>query len=605
MTGVQPAVCCCLVVLLALFYSCSTVPGHPAINELAEAQVNYQISLSAGAFEVELYPGNLQPSNRIFMFASGGSLDAVTFEQLVSNVVALDSNDRVIPTPKVTDTQWLLTSPEKVKCIRYSIRPTWTDDPGRDRVLPMLGSRVDEHFVFYNARGVFGFIPEQKDYSIAVNLNIPDHWQVGTSLPVDSHGRLRAQHFGQLFSCPVLAGELTLSADYISGSEVFIYTFSDSGSITSEDLQPMVSTVLNSAQQFIGRLPLDRYHMLFMFSDRQAGGVEFYNSAAFVFEEAPLEKISSYIQDVIAHEYFHLILPFAIRSDASDPAFFFTSQPTDHLWFIEGVTEWASDMMQVRSGEKSLQDYFIHNFREKLFREDFHPAANSLQEISRLADRNRRDYLSVYSRGALAATFLDIHLLDLSYGKRGLIDVLIDLTKDFGPDRPLPEEQFFEILKDYAGPEVESFIGKYIEQTNPLPVEAFLTKIGISYRESRDSEEPGSDLGMATETSRTGTTILWLDPDVEAMGFKRGDRLVMFNQQEWDQVSQQEITDLVSQLLPGTPYTMKLERNGRPIEIKGQTIPKRFRHLFSLPAGLTPSQARLQSAWRKNRVKQF
>ncbi|MEZ4762144.1 MAG: hypothetical protein R3C26_02730 [Calditrichia bacterium] len=55
---------------------------------------------------------------------------------------------------------------------------------------------------------------------------------------------------------------------------------------------------------------------------------------------------------------------------------------------------------------------------------------------------NPRDYANVYSRGALVAALLDIHLIDLTDGRRGLQDVINDLILDYGKSRPLPEDQF-------------------------------------------------------------------------------------------------------------------------------------------------------------------
>ncbi|MEZ4762143.1 MAG: hypothetical protein R3C26_02725 [Calditrichia bacterium] len=108
--------------------------------------------------------------------------------------------------------------------------------------------------------------------------------------------------------------------------------------------------------------------MLFVFEDLFAGGVNISRAAHFIFEEDNLETIRADVQDVIAHEYFHLIIPFSIRSDALSIDDFCDRARRSTSGF-RGVTEWASDIIQLRASLKDLRHYIVEDFRQKIFRE--------------------------------------------------------------------------------------------------------------------------------------------------------------------------------------------------------------------------------------------
>ena len=57
-------------------------------------------------------------------------------------------------------------------------------------------------------------------------------------------------------------------------------------------------------------------------------------------------------------------------------------------------------------------------------------------------------FLNFYNKGAVTAALLDIRLLELSGGKRGLREVYLELLNKYGKDKPFPEDDFFQIFVD-------------------------------------------------------------------------------------------------------------------------------------------------------------
>lgn len=588
--------------MLLLIFSCS----RPAVQTMIDSRrvyfpYRYAVDLHQRGddlFRVTLETGRLAPANNIFNFAAVGTFARMDFGRYVRSFRVFDAAGGELPARQIATNQWLLEAPERIARIEYHIAETWDSPPGGQPIMEMLGTTIEEDFAFISGQGVFGFIKGLENVPIKVHLDCPPEWRVGTALLRDQNGDIVAQNFGALASAPILAGYLTYSRERIVGSEVAVYCYSKTDRIVTASLMPLVKDVLNATYRFIGEMPIERYTMLFIFEDKNAGGVEYHNSSAFVFQEGDFSQIRPRVQDVVAHEFFHLIIPFSIRSDVLDQMNFFKPTPTAHLWFFEGVTEWASDIIQLRAGLKSIDHYILNDFRQKLFQEDIYGADISLREISLTSHRNQEEYLNVYSRGALVAALLDILLLDRTDGRRGLQDVIVDLSKDYGKERPLPEERFFEILIDYSGPEFEDFIRRYIIGNEKLPVKEMLEKLGIIYEEERPGDERRGDLGMFFSAEPGGVTVLWVDPAVQQMGLRPGDVVRRFNGAPVTAENYGEVLYRGGGRLPvGDTYAIEILREGRPLRLSAKTIPYKVRHSFSLPPMLSPQQQRVRQVW--------
>ena len=88
---------------------------------------------------------------------------------------------------------------------------------------------------------------------------------------------------------------------------------------------------------------------------------------------------------------------------------------------------------------------------------------------------------NVYNRGSMMATLLDIRLLELSNGEKGLRELILDLIEIYGPEHSFPENQFFDVLVEMTYPEIQNFIDNYIRGAEPLPYVEYFETLGINY----------------------------------------------------------------------------------------------------------------------------
>jgi len=98
-------------------------------------------------------------------------------------------------------------------------------------------------------------------------------------------------------------------------------------------------------------------------------------------------------------------------------------------------------------------------------------------------------FSNVYNKGALVAALLDIRLLELSGGAKGLREIILELIETYGPENAFSEANFFNDLAELTGypTEVTDFLNKYVKGIDALPMVEYFDKIGITFTPSNNT----------------------------------------------------------------------------------------------------------------------
>jgi predicted metalloprotease with PDZ domain len=294
---------------------------------------------------------------------------------------------------------------------------------------------------------------------------------------------------------------------------VEIYTYSRTGKIASSQLLGAMDGMLQAAGRFLGKLPVDRYTFLYHFDERPAGAWEHSLSSEYVLQEVEYsDSVGRYITDIAAHEFFHIVTPLNLHSEIIEHFNFVTPVPSQHLWLYEGTTEWASDAMQLRSGLKGIDGFLSEVIQKLQIDRARFDSTWSLRELAltSYSDSGQAQYLNIYMRGAVTAGLLDIRLLELSGGKRGLQDVIADLTRRYGKHRAFPETTFVDTLVAMTHPEVRDFFDRYVWESERLPVAEYYGKMGIRLVESPDGMPIRFEVDSAPSPAQRALREAWL-----------------------------------------------------------------------------------------------
>jgi predicted metalloprotease with PDZ domain len=467
--------------VLALVVIASPVFGQTSPLE-------YYINLGDPAddlFHVRLTVDSLRPDNDVYQFASTapGTYQVMDVGRFVRSFEAFDATGEALGTEQVAVNQWRIQDPSRVRSIEYSIGETWDNPVEEHPIYPMAGTSIEANHVLFNAHAVVGYPVGLQDAPVHVHLEYPDEWQVGTALERSDDDGFAADDYDHLVDSPILAGELTVANTEVGGAAVEIYTYSKSGGVRSEQLLGSMSEMLQSAGEFLGELPVDRYVFLFHFewAGQTVGAWEHSYSSEYVLPDIPFsEQAGAFITDIAAHEFLHIITPLNIHSEIIESFNFEQPVPSAHLWLYEGVTEWGAHAMQLRSGLTTIDEHLeviagkIQSDRQ--FRADY-----SLEQLSltSYSEEGQRQFPNVYQRGALVGELLDILLLDLSDGESGLQDLLQKLMRYYGKGRAFPDCGFYDVVAAMTYPEILEFFERYVRHAEPLPIEKYYGKLGI------------------------------------------------------------------------------------------------------------------------------
>jgi predicted metalloprotease with PDZ domain len=244
-----------------------------------------------------------------------------------------------------------------------------------------------------------------------------------------------------------------------------------------------MNAMLQAAGRFLGKLPVDHYTFLYHFEDSSAGAWEHSYSSEYVLQDGRFtDSVAQRVRDIAAHEFFHVVTPLNIHSEIIERFNFVTPVPSRHLWLYEGTTEWAAHALQLRAGLVTPEAYLATQIRKmQIARQAFDSTWSLLKlALTSYSDSGQAQYGNIYMRGALTAGLLDIRLLELSQGQRGLRDLIVELTHRYGKRRAFPDSTFIDTLVTMTYPEIRQFFDRYVLAAQPLPIREYYAKLGIT-----------------------------------------------------------------------------------------------------------------------------
>jgi predicted metalloprotease with PDZ domain len=465
-------------------------PSRPPAATLA-----YSIDLNRrqdDQFHVTLRVSGLRPENAIYQFAATapGTYQVMNIGRYVKQFQAFDGNGRVVPAEQVSVNQWKLADPAKVRTIRYAVTETW-NSPLDHPIYMMCGTSIESDHVLINPHAVIGYPEGLQAAPVRLRLAYPAAWKVGTALHRDPDGVFVADSYDQLVDSPILLGRLTRARLVVTGVPIDLYTYSATDKIKAGQLLGAMSGMLKAAGRFLGRLPVDRYTFLYHFADSAAGAWEHSYSSEYVLKEGAFtDSLGARVTDIAAHEFFHVVTPLNIHSEIIEHFNFVTPVPSRHLWLYEGTTEWAAHMLQLRGGLKTPEEYLATQIQKMKIDHQAFDSSYSLGELAATSysDSGQAQYGNIYMRGALTAGLLDIRLLELSNGERGLQDLINQLTHHFGKRRAFPDSTFVDTLVAMTSPAIRDFFDRYLWGSQHLPVKQYYAKLGITLVEDAQGQ---------------------------------------------------------------------------------------------------------------------
>ena len=570
------------------------------------SQQKFYINLndrSTNIFTVTLLPDKLTDKNNIYQFAATapGTYQTMDIGRYVKSFTAYDENGNEVKTSHISVNQWQLDTPDKIKKIVYRISDTWNTHVDSNFIYQMSGSTIEKNDVLINGQCVFGYFENMQTYPIRVKIEYPNDWLLGTALPKDDEGYYDADTFDKIVDSPILLGKLTKDSIQVGNTRIDVYTYSKSDYIKSEDMVNLLKNILNAENDFMEGLPVNHYTFLFHFENFGAGAWEHSYSSEYVLQDAPLtDDFKTEIKDVVAHEFFHILTPLNIHSELVEKFNFVKPVMSQHLWFYEGVTEWAAHILELRDSLITLNQY-LDVLKEKLLTNDSYKQNLSLTDLGIHCTEMQDQYPNIYMKGALVAGLLDIRLLQLSHGKKGLREVILELEKLYGPKKSFSEKNFFADFTKLTYPEIADFFDKYIEHAEKLPMKEYFNWLGIDYTEYAGYDTSKVTLGIQVGYNYNKLVVQSINDASPNTGiFLPGDILDKYDGKEITLGNYQRILSKIKKMKPGDDIKITVLRNDKEVELNAKAEAQPIKHIFKINDNATPDQIELRNIWLRN-----
>jgi len=501
----------------------------------SQATIRYEVSLAhpeQHLFHVSMEIPDVQGELTLQMAAWNALYEIRDFSSHVQRVQAF-VNGQPAAIEKLDKLTWHVKASGTVT-VRYD---TFWDDPGP------FNSQLNEEHAFLNAALILMYVPGRRAEKSSLRLDdVPVAWRVAseTLSSGDQQGRtfgLEAASYDALADAPIEASnfeEFTLP-DVTPPVRVVIH----GDNWKRPEVEKALRKIVTYEVKMMEGAPYDHYTFIFHIgkaANGAGGGMEHANCTAIYLTSA------SYLQNVSAHEFFHLWNVKRIRPASLEPVDYTHEMYTRALWFAEGVTNTYASYALVRTGLWNKEEFYrdlsgqISELEDRPAEQWQSAEQSSLDawlEKYALYNQPQRS-VSYYTKGQILGVLLDILIRDRTGNQKSLDDVLRAMNQDFARAGKFYHDSADIQLtaEKVAGASFADFFAKYVSGAEPLPYSDLLSRAGL---ELHEKETIHAVTGFAAERDPNGPwTVRIVDADGPAAksGLLVGDEIVRWNNGE-------------------------------------------------------------------------
>ncbi len=568
-------------------------------NHPNRAGIQYTVSLAGYQehllrIQLELAPGN---STRQVQLPVWNALYQVRdFAQFVNWVRARTVAGDALGVRKIDKTTWEIEGASQGAVIEYEI---YADQPGP------YGAQINAEHAFFNFAEILMYVPESRDLATRVGfVNAPTGWKFATSMS-GSGETFEAANYDELVDSPLEAGTFQ-EADFDAGGGHYrVVVDADRSDYDLERIVADVRRIVAAATTWMNDRPFESYVFLYHFPRGPgAGGMEHAYSTAIDLNAETLKDNFQALDDVTAHEFFHLWNVKRIRPQSLEPVDYTKENYTRALWFSEGVTSTVEDIILLRAGLLDERRY-LQRLGDQISELMHRPArrTQSAEESSLDAWLEKYGYyeqpersISYYNKGELLGLILDLKVRDASQGTASLREVFQWMNESFARKKKFfPESAGVRTAAEaVCHGDLSDFFAKYVAGVDEIPWDDFFRTVGLHVvRRASTLADPGfaaaRNFGAPPRVIRVQA-----GSEAERAGLAAGDLLLEIN----GRVASSDFARRLGELRPGDTIHLRVRHHSSEREMQWK-IGSREEVEFDLKdvENVTAQQKARRAAW--------
>jgi predicted metalloprotease with PDZ domain len=191
----------------------------------------------------------------------------------------------------------------------------------------------------------------------------------------------------------------------------------------------------------------------------------------------------------------------------------------------------------------------------------------------------KEQYLNVYQKGALIAMCMDIIIRENSNGKKGILNLMQELSKEYGTTKAFKDEELFGKITALTYPEVGEFLNKHVAGETPIPYEQYFAKMGVSETTIEVAGNPflkGQTQPYITVDPNTKEIMIL--PEIElnsfmtTLGLKNNDKILAINETAYNLDNIYDMIMASMNWKDGEAISVKIKRDGKEQTVKGKIV---------------------------------
>jgi len=336
-----------------------------ALAQDAPKAIFYKVSFpNAAHHEAEITMTIPKAPDRSFKVrmsrSSAGRYATHEFGKNIYNVRATDADGTPVDIKQIEGDVYMVGDDhEQTVVIHYTLFGNWTDG---------TYASIDPSHAHLNMPAAFMWVPGQEKRPVKFEFNDLDKygWKVATQLKNEGANVYSAPDLQYMMDSPTeLSNFKETSWDVVNTDgkteKINLTVHSDDAQPVIDNFGKMVQKMVLEEKAVFGELPSYDYGEYTFLDDvypTTAGdGMEHRNSTCIV---QPIDKVAGNevrLLGTFSHEYFHSWNVKRIRPKALEPFNFEHANMSSELWFAEGFTQYYGEMLLVRSGFHTVDDY--------------------------------------------------------------------------------------------------------------------------------------------------------------------------------------------------------------------------------------------------------
>lgn len=558
-----------------------------------------------------------------------GTYATLDYGRFIHDFKAFDASGKTLKVSKKKNTFTIKGKPAKLE---YWAEDSFDAKIRKNKVFEPAGTNNQERRNFLlNAAGYFGFFEGLEDLPVSLEVNKSPSLYGLSAMESYSYGNTQnfyARDYHHFLDCPVMVSKPDTTSFMLGGAKVTIGVFTENGRELSRDIYKQVETSMKAIEAFLqGDLPVDNYAFIFYIKDHTEfeslfngseikistifkalrklagkgfGALEHGNSSVYYLPDFGGTTVLDGMADVCIHEFFHILTPLGLHSEAIGNFNYIEPKMSKHLWLYEGITEYFAGISQVKGGVITKDEYLTKVLKGKIRSAARYPTEKmSFTEMSEnvLDKPYKKQYGQVYQRGALMGALLDIRIMELTQGEKDLHDIILTLRDKYGPNESFKDDEIIEEFVSLVHPDLQQFFDSYVTGREELPVKEYLAKVGVDYDRRYEGQliaHPVNDNDVKRSRLIVGQqmTIKKVGKD-DFVGFQPGDKVSILDD---------KLFSGPQALEPGETIEISVLRDGQNIKLPYtvRTVEGSKSHYIREANDMTTVEATLQQLWFSN-----